>query len=274
MSIGVLAHLCGKLPYQELAPRVGAQGFRHVQLALWKALSGIDFSKPGKLSPGLASSIAESFAENGVSISVLGCYVHMFEHDEEKRRFNIERFKELIRHARYFGAPIVAAETGVIADRPYNEQDWTILKDTMAELIEEAEKWGVIIGMEPADRHLIGTVPDLSRLLEEMPSSQIGFVFDPGNLITPANIARQDEIFEEAFRLLGNRIVACHFKDRILREDGTVDSVAPGTGHMNYPLIVERLKEYKPGVHIVMDAVNETTMPTAKQYIESFFQRS
>ncbi|MDQ0495374.1 hypothetical protein QOZ95_003553 [Paenibacillus brasilensis] len=61
MTVGVLAHLFGKLPYRELAAKVGAAGFTHVQLAPWRAISDVDFNKPGKFSPGLALSIAEEF---------------------------------------------------------------------------------------------------------------------------------------------------------------------------------------------------------------------
>ena len=76
MTVGVLAHLFGKLPYRELTAKVGAAGFTHVQLAPWRAISDVDFNKPGKFIPGLALSIAEAFRQHGVSISVLGCYLH------------------------------------------------------------------------------------------------------------------------------------------------------------------------------------------------------
>ncbi len=99
VSVGVLAHLFGKLPYRELASEVAAAGFSHIQLALWKAVNDADFNKPGKLSPGLAMSMAEEFRKQGVTISILGCYLHFFDRNPERLRENIERFKELIRYA-------------------------------------------------------------------------------------------------------------------------------------------------------------------------------
>lgn len=203
MTVGVLAHLFGKLPYRELAAKVGAAGFTHVQLAPWRAISDVDFNKPGKFNPGLALSIAEEFRKHGVSISVLGCYLHFFVQDEELLRENVERFKELIRYAGLLGAPMVAAEVGRNEDgTAYTERDWRVVREVVRELADEAEKWGVFVGLEAANDHLVGTAVELATFLEEVPSSHIGVVIDPGNLLKTENMAQQDEIIREAFQLL------------------------------------------------------------------------
>lgn len=273
MSVGVLAHLFGSLPYKELAPKVAEKGFSHVQLALWKAISDIDFSKPGNLSPGLASAIGEQFDRNGVSISVLGCYVNLFDRNEEARRANVNRFKELLRYAKQFGAPMVAAETGRYEGRDYTDSDWAVMKATLEELAEEAERWGAYVGLEAADGHLIGTAPELARMLEEVPSSMVGVVIDPGNLLNEANFARQNEVIEEAFELLGDRIIAAHAKDRILQPAGTLGTMPAGFGEMNYELYMKLLNRYKPHVHIVMEEAKEHQMLQSKSYIEGIRSR-
>lgn len=272
MSVGVLAHLFGSMPYRELAKKVGEAGFGHVQLALWKAFNDYDFSKPGKLSPGLALSIAEQFAKNGVSISVLGCYLHFLERDREKLRENVERFKELIRYARFLNAPIVAAETGGFADGNYTKEDRAVLKSVLEELVEEAEKWGVFVGLEPANGHFIATAQELREWLDIVPSTQIGVVMDPGNLLHEGNFDRQDEVIREAFQLLGPHIIACHAKDRKWSEDGRVVTVPAGLGEMNYALYMKLLHEYKPGAHIVMETAREDQMADCKAFIEKMMK--
>ncbi|WP_080839043.1 sugar phosphate isomerase/epimerase family protein [Cohnella massiliensis] len=269
-SIGVLAHLFGCLPYRELAAKVGQYGFKHVQLALWKAIQDYDFSRPGRLSPGLAQTIGEAFERNGVRISVLGCYLHMFERDEEQRRLNVTRFKELLRHARDFGCPTVAFETGVNPGEEYADRDWTAMRETLAELAEEAERWGVYVGLEAANRHLVATAGQLSRMLGEVPSRNIGVVLDPGNLLNAANFDRQDEVIAEAFRLLGDRIIACHAKDRRLEPNGKLIEAPPGHGQMNYKLYMELLEASKPGVDIVMEHAAPDQMEDCKRFLESF----
>ncbi|CAM4284883.1 sugar phosphate isomerase/epimerase family protein [Paenibacillus tarimensis] len=269
MTVGVLAHLFGAMPYEQIAPKVASFGFRHVQLALWKAVSDLDFSKPGRLSPGLAQTIGESFHKHGVSISVLGCYLHLFDRREEQRRENIERFKELLRYARYFGAPIVAAETGTYPPGTYTDEDWRVMRSTLEELAEEAERWGVFVGMEAANGHLVGTAKELDQLLNEVPSPNIGVVLDPGNLLHEGNIGSQDEVIKEAFRLLGKRVIACHAKDRKQEPDGSVITAAPGFGEMNYKLYMELLEQIKPHVHIIMEEAKPEIMPQSKSYIET-----
>lgn len=273
MSVGVLAHLFGSLPYKELAPKVAESGFSHVQLALWKAISDVDFSKPGNLSPGLANAIGEQFDKHGVSISVLGCYVHLFERDEQLRRANVNRFKELLRYAKYFGAPMVAAETGRNEGGEYTDRDWSVMKATLEELVEEAEKWGVFVGLEAANDHLIGTAPELARMLGEVPSSNIGVVIDPGNLLTSSNFARQDEVIEQAFELLGDRIIAAHAKDRMMLGSGELATVTAGLGQMNYELYMKLLNQYKPHVHIIMEEAKEHQMAESKAYIDGIRAR-
>ncbi|WP_309118183.1 sugar phosphate isomerase/epimerase [Paenibacillus sp.] len=268
MSVGVLAHLFGSLPAKQLAAEVSEAGFSHVQLALWKAISDVDFSEPGKLSPGLASYIGEEFAKRNVSISVLGCYLHLFDRDVERRRANHARFKELLRYARSFGCSIVAAESGTLPGSDYNEQDWKAMRHALEELAEEAERWGVFVGMEPANGHLIGTASELGRLLEEVPSPNVGVVIDPGNLLTEGNFATQDDVIREAFDLLGDRIIAAHAKDRFLSEDGKLLTASPGYGRMNYDLYLKLLHRYKPYVHIVMEQATRDVMAYSKQYIE------
>ncbi|SDJ77725.1 sugar phosphate isomerase/epimerase family protein [Sediminibacillus albus] len=254
MSIGVLAHLFGRLPYQQLAEQVGQAGFSHVQLALWKAVESPDFSSPGKLSPGLARNIRDSFKEQGVSISVLACYLHLFDRDKHKRQRNIERFKELIRYAPVFDCHIVAAEVGKMPDG-FTDEDWETLQGSLQELTETAERWGVFIGIEPANDHLIGDAETLDRMLNQLSSDKIGVVLDPGNLLNENNFNRQQEVIKHAFNLLGKRVIACHAKDRIIRE-GKIVTVPPGQGQLDYQLYFRLLNKWKPETDIIMEAAN------------------
>lgn len=269
MQIGILAHLVGQLPYKELAAKVSSYGIRHVQLALWKAISGYDFTKPGCLSPGLAQSIGEAFDKQGVTISVLGCYLHMFERDVEQRRVNKERFKELLRNARDFGCSIVAAETGGPWHGEYSDGEWSVLTSTIEELAEEAQKHGVRVGLEAASGHLIDTSSMLKRMLDEVRSSHIGVVIDPGNLLTADNFGKQDEVIEEAFVLLGDRVIAGHAKDRFLSEDAKLLVGTAGTGQMNYKLYAQLIEQYCPNIPLIMEEASEGQIVQTKQFLEN-----
>ncbi|MFE5322136.1 sugar phosphate isomerase/epimerase family protein [Paenibacillus sp. NPDC056579] len=265
MSIGILAHNVGTLPYAELAARVASYRFNYVQLALSKAISDVDCSL-GKLSPGLANSIAEAFDRNGVGIPVLGCYVSLIELDDEKFRHNVDRFKEHLRMARHFGTAIVATETGV-PDTDQHDRYSKRLKSAVEELVEEAEKWGVLIGLEAANRHLISTAPQLAELIEEFPSSNIGVVLDPCNLMTQNNYERQHEVMQEAFRLLGNRVVSIHAKDIQVDARGKLETVSSGRGMLDYRMFMELVKQYKPMVHMTLEGVDIEHMKFSRDFV-------
>ncbi|WP_028549517.1 sugar phosphate isomerase/epimerase family protein [Paenibacillus sp. UNC451MF] len=265
MSVGILAHNVGTLPYAELAAKVASYQYKYVQLALSKAISDVDCSL-GKLSPGLANSIAEAFDRNGVKIPVLGCYVSLIELDDAAFRHNVDRFKEHLRMAKHFGTAIVATEVGVPDTDQYDRYSKR-LKSAVQELVEEAEKWGAFIGLEAANRHLIGSAPQLAELIDEFPSSNIGVVIDPVNLMTQDNFERQHEVMQEAFRLLGNRIVSVHAKDMKLNEAGKLTTVSAGRGMLDYGMFMDLVRQHKPLVHMTLEGVDMENMDFSREYV-------
>lgn len=266
MSVGILAHLLGTLPYKELAAKIAANGFPYVQLALAKAFSDVD-SRLGKLSPGLAQEVGGAFAEKDVRIAVLGCYASLVDLDDEVYRHNVDRFKEHLRHARHFGAPIVATEVGGVTDPERRGEHTDRLNRALEELVEEAERWGVTIGLEAAQGHMIDTAETLAETIERFPSSCVGVVMDPCNLMNPARFDNQDHTVREAFRLLGPRIVSAHVKDLNRGADGTLIETAAGLGELNYPLFFELLEQHKPYSFATMEAVSESQMAEAARFV-------
>ncbi|OUS76370.1 xylose isomerase [Paenibacillus sp. MY03] len=267
MSVGILAHLLGRQPFQELAAKVAATDCSYVQLALSKAISDIEFPL-GALSPGLANEVGGAFAKHGVGIAVLGCYASLIDLDDETYRHNVNRFKEHLRHARHFGAPIVATEVGTPQDAAliplYRER----LDRALDELVEEAERWGVTIGLEAAQGHLIDSSETLAAAIERFPSSCVGVVLDPCNLMNGGNFERQEDIVREAFRLLGPRIVSAHAKDCVRSEDGNkLQGTAAGLGELQYPLFWELLERYKPHGFVTLEDVNEAQLPAAARFV-------
>ncbi len=268
MSVGLLAHLAGRQPYKQLAASVAELGFDYVQLALTKAVSDVDCSL-GKLSPGLANAIGGAFADRRVGIAVLGCYASLIELDDESYRRNVERFKEHLRYARHFGCSIVATEVGVppTLEPELLKRHEARLDRALEELVEEAERWGVTIGLEAAQRHLIDSAETLAATIERFPSSCVGVVIDPCNLLNETIVDRQDTVIEEAMRLLGPRIVSAHAKDVKREPDGSLTGTAAGLGELNYPLFWELLEQQKPHGFVTLEGVTAAQMPEAARFV-------
>lgn len=258
MGYGTLAHTVGCLPLKQLTTTLQQYNIDFVQLALSKAIQDIDTST-GKLSPGLASYIGEQFDKAGIRIGVLGCYINPIHPDPAIRRTEINRFKEHLRFARQFGAPMVATETGSLTTwmqqdpLRYIEKGWETLHATVQELAEEADKWGVSIGLEGVSTHTLSTPDKMQRILDEVPSSTLGVVFDPCNIIGD-EVHLQDEIVDRAFQLFGDRMILVHLKD-IYYEDNRVTHGVPGKGLFHTEAFMTKLQQYKPMIDISLEEI-------------------
>lgn len=272
MKLGVLAHTFGKQKTADLARRIAGSGFTSVQLALAKALSDIDSSN-GKLSPGLAHWVREQFDNEGIRIAVLGCYIDPVNPDAELRKADLCRFKEHLKYARDFGCSIVATETGSLTtyqhSHPdgYEEQGYQVLRDSVLELVEEADKWGVSIAIEPVSVHTLHTTEHMIRLFEEIPHSSLGLLFDPCNLMKLEHVVDQADFLKEVFDKLYDRMIAIHAKDVAFDVNGKKYNPVPGEGILDYPLFFELIKTYKPHIDISLEGVTAEQADDAAAYL-------
>lgn len=277
MIIGVRAHDFGKQNIEDLAKKIGNKGFPCIQLALGKAVAGID-SSLGKLNPGMANYIRETLYKENIHVAVMGCYINPIHPDPIERRKSLERFKEHIRYARDFGCSIVGTETGSMnADFSYNpathsEEALQILIESVKELVEEAEKFGVLVCIEGVTSHSVSTPQKMKRVLDTIQSNNLQVIFDPVNFLSIENYQNQDEIIKESFELFGDRIVILHAKDFII-EDGKMVTVETGKGLLNYELLIKLTKVQKPYIQVLLENATEDTAQASKKYIEDIYAR-
>lgn len=278
MNLGVRAHDFGKLPVEELAERISQKGFWSVQLAPAKAIAGLDAGL-GRLSPGMAHYIRKAFERFGIKIAVLGCYINPVHPDMEERRRQLDRFKEHIRYARDFDCSVVATETGSLnADfsfHPENhgEKAFEVLLESVKELVGEAEKFGVLVGLEAVTKYVMHSPESVARVLQEVSSNNLQIVFDPVNLISMENFMNQEKVIKDSFDLFGDRIVTLHAKDFVVEGDA-VKSVQAGQGLLDYTLLFKLLKEKKPYVDILMEDTKLDTMDEGIKYLKSSYEHS
>jgi sugar phosphate isomerase/epimerase len=271
MRIGARAHDFGKLPADELARRIAATGMSCVQLALTKAIEGIDL-RPGQLNSGLAYEIGQAFHRHGVQIAVLGCYINPIHPDPVVRRSLIGFFKEHLRHARDFGNSLVALETGSLnadySPHPDNqsEEAFQVMLGTFEELVAEAEKFGVVVGVEGVTSHTVSTPARMRRLLDAIPSNNLQVVFDPVNFFSIENHREQERVVRESFEQFGDRIAIVHAKD-FIAERNALRTVRAGKGACNYRPVIAWLEANKPSVSILLEEAGEDTAAECAAYL-------
>ena len=274
MNLGIRAHDFGKGSPEEMAAKIAAKKFSSIQLALPKAIEGVNFGL-GSLNPGMAHYIGGTFAKAGIQIAVLGCYINPVDPNIDERRSQLDRFKENIRYARAFGSTIVATETGTISEDlspgsvNYGEEAFNILVESVSELVEEAERFGVFVGIEGVCVHTINTPKKMKRLIDTIKSNNLQVVFDPVNFINRDNYRNADYIIKESMELFGDRIVALHAKDFIM-DKGVKKILPPGKGILNYKMLMDQLKYRKPYINILIEDINVADMEDSMAYIKVY----
>lgn len=273
IRIGVRAHDFGRLHPDDLARRIAAKGFSSVQLAVNKAIAGLDLH-PGDMTPGLAWHIGQAFQRAGVQIAVLGCYINLVHPDPTARAGLMAYFKDHLRHARDFGCAIVATETASLnadwSPHPDNhgEHAFQAMLRSIAELVEEAEHFGVMVGIEGVAHHVLYSPARIRRLLDTIRSPNLQIVFDPVNLLTPDNYQQQDRVVQESFDLFGDRIAVIHAKD-FRPEAGVLRQLRTGQGDFNYRLLMRLLQQRKPGISILLEEANEASAEACIHHIQA-----
>ena len=255
MKIGVRAHDFGRQPAQALAANIKQAGFDCVQLAPTKAIEGITgFSD---ITENNLEVMHKAFLDNGLEITVLGCYIEPSVPDKETRLHNVDIFKANLTNAKKLGVQIVGTETtNMDISTPQSEREkvYTLLKDSVKRMVEQADKEDVIVGIEPVAEHTLNTPELARRLLDEVKSDKLKIIFDPVNLVLPGTVHNQDKIFTELFSLLGEEIVAVHIKDIVI-ENNQKTWRNIGAGLINYQLIFDWLLKHKPEMRILREGV-------------------
>jgi L-ribulose-5-phosphate 3-epimerase len=261
MNIGIRAHDIENLPLEELVQVIAGKGLTSVQLAISKSLGNVN-TETGRLSPGFAQYVRSVFAKHHVQIAVLGCYFNMIHPDLEERRKGTERFKEHIRYAREFGCSIVATETGNVnpeisyTEENFKEEPFLEVVESVRELVREAEKFGVIVGIEAGVNHPVYSPKVMKRLLDSIDSNNLQVILDPVNLLTIDTYQNQEEIFQEAMDLFGDRVVILHAKDFMIENNQLIPTEV-GKGLLNYEYILDVVKEKKPFINILLEETKE-----------------
>ncbi|SER29047.1 Sugar phosphate isomerase/epimerase [Gracilibacillus ureilyticus] len=278
LNLGIRGH---DIDYHEpelIAKEVASKGLGSVQLALAKSFPDLP-TQTGSLSPGFAKQMFQSFRDHRVNVAILGCYINMIHPDPEKREQLLSRFKEHIRFARDFGCSIVASETGNVNEKMgYTEDNFTeeafrkVVKSVKA-LTNEAERWGVIVGIEGGINHPIHTPELMGRLLDEVDSNHLQVVFDPANFMSMENYHDQEKVFGQSFELFGDRMAAIHAKDFII-EDQWIKMVPVGKGMLRYDLLFQWLKENKPYIEVLLENTKEPYIDDSIKYLHEQYDNA
>lgn len=219
--IGARLHDYGSGTPDELFGKVAADGFRTVQLAYKKCVPSV--KKYADINPELVEATVQAGQKHGIWVGVLGTYVELAIDDDAVRTANAADFKSQLAVCKALGAGCIGTETTNMALQPAGtsrERAQYLLCKSLESILPEAERLGVTVGIEPVSYHSMNTPEATRRILDTMQSPALKVIFDAGNLLTADAVDNQPQLWDRVGSLLGDKIVAVHFKGEAFDENG------------------------------------------------------
>ena len=281
LQIGIRLHDVNSGCAEELqtlearAAKVREEGFCCVHLAPQKVMKGLTYD-PSAMTEGLGVYFKRAFQKYDLDIAVLGCYLNLAHPDEEKLREIKEKYYGNMRVASLCGASMVGTETGCpnaeykLDRNTHTDEALNIFMHNLEDVVRAAENYGVTMAIEPVWNHIVYNPQRALQVIKSMGSRNLRIIFDPVNLLCMANADDREDVFAEAMDLLGEHIAMVHIKD-FVRKDGKLESVAAGTGEMDYTNILRYLKVRKPYVQVSLENTSNETAVASRQLIEQIY---
>lgn len=259
---------------REVSEKCKEYGLYGVQFVMPQTIK--DF-KVGQFSPSYAARIKDEFDKNNIKIPLQGCYINPSCTDPKSLKEQMDRFKEQLRYVKYTGAFMLGTETGYIGDtldpeKNDTEEAYQYLLRNLKELVEYAEKLGVMVGIEGVWMFVINSPKKMRRLLDDLNSPNVLVIFDPVNLLNASNCKDQDKMIDEMFELLGNEISVLHLKDFIIDDEGVLRSTLPTEGHLNIKKILTFVKHRKPDLPVVLEGVKEKDLRKVMENVTKVYE--
>lgn len=275
LNLGVRAHDFSNEGLEAAAETVSNKGFKSIQLALAKSIPGFNKSAAA-LTPGFAHAVRQTLAERDIRIAVLGCYINMAHPDKAVMKSLLDYFKAHIRCSRDFGISVVGTETGSVnADYSHNpdnhgEAAFNGFIANLAELVEEAEKFGTVVCIEAVTRDVIHSPQRMKRALDTIQCNNLQVIFDPVNMISAENHLEQRRIVDDSFDLFADRMSVVHSKDFVI-ENGVMKTVETGKGLLDYRHLLGLLKQHKPGVDVLFENAVPATVHQSVRFLNELY---
>lgn len=257
----------------DLANKTQEVGITNLQFAMGASFPDLNSTGPA-INPGMGTYFKNLFSQKNIQIALLSCYSNLIHPEPEKREEILQKFESYLRYASFFGASMVASETGsVIPDLGYTEENFEDavfedLVEVVQRLVRKGEEYKTLVGIEAGLNHPLYSVERTKELVEAIDSEYLGIILDPTNLITVETHETIEEIVKEAFKSYGHKICAVHLKDYVVEGDAIIP-VPLGEGVIPYESILKIVESYKPYCYVVLEQTQNEGIITARKLIEA-----
>ena len=243
IRLGVRAHDYGRDTPERLFQRIHGDGFSSIQLALKKAVAGVE--RFSDITPALLNRVDAAAKKQRIHIAVLGSYIEPALTDDSLRRKGLAEFVGSIPMAARLGADCIGTETTKMALQPQATRKEAIgaLFRSLESMMAAAEENRVTVAIEPVASHTVNTPECAASVLKTIASPYLKVIFDPVNLLTPENLSEQDDLWERFFQQLGDKIAAVHVKGARADAGGQLTGCGFSDSVVDYRFLFGELKK-------------------------------
>jgi sugar phosphate isomerase/epimerase len=270
MKLGLFAKTFTRPALEEVFAAVARLGVGCAQFNL--ASAGLP-SLPDSVPVEVLERIRQGADQHGIELAALSGTFNMIHPDPPQRRDGLRRLENVVAAAAALGCPLVTLCTGsrdasdMWRRHPENGTPgaWRDLCGTLTSALELAERHDVALGIEPEIGNVVSSAARARRLLDEMKSPRLKIIMDAANLFQPGELARADDILEEAFALLGRDLGLAHAKE--LGASGHAGGLAVGAGVLNWRRYFGLLEQAKFTGAVVLHGFDEADADRSVQFV-------
>lgn len=264
MKLGIFGKTYERATVEEVFAAVAADGLQAVQFNFVSAgLAPL----PDAIDPAIVGRVRRAAEAHGIEIASLSATFNLIHPDSAVVTDGLARLEVLAATCAGLGTRLLTLCTGsrnrdnMWHWHPDNAlpDAWEDLLTNLGRAVAIADRYDVLLGIEPEPGNVVKTAAHAARLLAELPSPRLGIVLDPANVIDGLPEAAVAGAIDEAVTLLAARTVLAHGKDR----DAGGSVVPAGHGIVPWPRVLGALRAHGFDGPLVLHGLEETDVPDA-----------
>ena len=201
--------------------------------------------------------------DHDIVIAEVGAWCNPLTKDPREASAAFEKCVEQLKLADYVGARCacnIAGSAGPVWDAyypdNYSEDFYKKTVETIQKIIETAKPRNTFYAIEPMPWMVPSSPDEYLTLIRDVGSDRLAVHLDIINWMNSFERYRfQRRFMDEVFEKLHGRIVSCHFKDCILKNDLTfqIEETPVGEGAFDIDYYVDKVNEENPDLPLIIE---------------------
>lgn len=154
--------------------------------------------------------------------------------DENLRSWRVQYSIDALNFAKKVDARNISITSGIKHKSQKKSEAWDLLLDSLNQILEEADKLEINVGIEYEPGLLVGSCKDLMKLFDDLKHPRLGANLDVGHAVVCG------EDISNTVNLLGDKIYHVHLEDIRGKEHF---HLLPGFGDIHFPDVINEFSK-------------------------------